>query len=84
MPMRLRWSCRHRRDADLEALIAGGHGDVPLLRLRWRCNRCGAPPHVQGPGATVVTVGLRNAGMLLKKRRASVVLDTRRKGKESI
>jgi hypothetical protein len=35
------WSCRHQRDAALEALIADGRGDVPLVRLRWRCNRCG-------------------------------------------
>ena len=31
-----------QRDADVEALIAGSRGDVPLVRLRCRCNRCGA------------------------------------------
>jgi hypothetical protein len=34
------WSCRHQRDADLEALIARDRGDAPLVRLRWRCGRC--------------------------------------------
>jgi hypothetical protein len=36
------WSCRHRADADLPALVAAGHGDVPLVRLRWRwrCAHC--------------------------------------------
>ena len=27
-------------DADLDALIAAGRGDVPPTRLRWRCARC--------------------------------------------
>ena len=27
-------SCRHRRDADLQALIDAGKGDVPLIQLR--------------------------------------------------
>jgi hypothetical protein len=34
------WHCGHQADADLPALIAAGHGDVPLVRLRWRCSRC--------------------------------------------
>jgi hypothetical protein len=25
-------ACRHRADADLEALVAGGRGDTPLVR----------------------------------------------------
>jgi hypothetical protein len=33
-------ACRHRRDADLEALIAAGRGDVPLRSLRFRCSAC--------------------------------------------
>jgi hypothetical protein len=33
-------ACRHAKDADLAALIAGG--DVPLIRLRWRCGNCGS------------------------------------------
>ena len=32
-------SCRHRRDADLQALVNAGRGDVPLMRagmvVRW-------------------------------------------------
>jgi hypothetical protein len=34
------WHCRHQDDADLPALIATGRGDVPLIKLRWRCARC--------------------------------------------
>lgn len=34
-------SCLHRRDADLQALIDAGKGDVPLVHLKWRCARCG-------------------------------------------
>ena len=53
-------SCRHAKDADLTALIAAGKGDVPLVRLRWRCGNCGsrltdfivAGSHISGrPGA---------------------------------
>jgi hypothetical protein len=33
-------SCRHQRDADLQALIDAGRGDVPLTELRWKCARC--------------------------------------------
>jgi hypothetical protein len=28
------------RDADLQGLIDGGHGDVPLVNLRFRCSDC--------------------------------------------
>lgn len=34
-------SCLHARAADLRGLIAAGRGDVPLVRLRWRCAHCG-------------------------------------------
>jgi hypothetical protein len=34
-------SCRHQADADLQALIDAGRGDVPLSRLRFRCSQCG-------------------------------------------
>ena len=35
-------SCRHRRDADLQALVDAGRGDVPLIHLRFRCSNCGS------------------------------------------
>jgi hypothetical protein len=35
-------SCRHQRDADLQALINAGRGDVPLIHLRFRCSNCGS------------------------------------------
>jgi hypothetical protein len=31
-----------RASPTLKALIAAGRGDVPLIRLRWRCGRCGS------------------------------------------
>ena len=34
------WHCRHHADADLQGLIDGDRGDVPLVRLRRRCTRC--------------------------------------------
>ena len=34
-------SCLHQGDADLDALIASGRGDMPLVQLRWQCARCG-------------------------------------------
>jgi hypothetical protein len=33
-------SCQQQRDADLQALIDSGRGDVPLAQLHWRCSRC--------------------------------------------
>ena len=35
-------SWRPRRDADLQALVDAGRGDVPLARLRFRCSNCGS------------------------------------------
>jgi hypothetical protein len=32
-------ACRHSADADLDALVASGRGDVPLVRLRYRCSK---------------------------------------------
>ena len=34
-------SCQQQRDADLQALIDSGRGDVPPRSLRWKCARCG-------------------------------------------
>jgi hypothetical protein len=34
-------ACRHRRKADLQALVDSGRGDVPLIKLRFRCSNCG-------------------------------------------
>jgi hypothetical protein len=33
-------ACHNEQDADLEALVASGRGDVPLMKLRFRCSRC--------------------------------------------
>jgi hypothetical protein len=33
-------SCRQQADADLQALVDSGRGDVPLTELRFRCSRC--------------------------------------------
>jgi hypothetical protein len=34
-------SCRHQADADLQAIVESGRGDVPLTELRFRCSQCG-------------------------------------------
>jgi hypothetical protein len=33
-------ACQRQRDADLQALVGAGRGDVPLVELRWRCGEC--------------------------------------------
>jgi hypothetical protein len=35
-------SCLRQRDADLEALIDAGRGDVALVQMKWRCDNCGS------------------------------------------
>jgi hypothetical protein len=30
-------ACRHSGNADLDALIHAGKGDIPLVRLKWQC-----------------------------------------------
>lgn len=35
-------ACHHQQDADLQALVAAGRGDVPLHDLKFRCSRCGS------------------------------------------
>jgi hypothetical protein len=32
-------SCRHQTDANLQAIVDAGRGDVPLTELRFRCSR---------------------------------------------
>jgi len=34
-------SCRHQVDADLDALVKSGQGDVSLTELQFRCLQCG-------------------------------------------
>jgi hypothetical protein len=33
-------ACRHQPEADLQALVAAGRGDVPPIQLRFRCSNC--------------------------------------------
>jgi hypothetical protein len=33
-------ACRHSVDADFDALIRDGKGDVPLVQLKWQCAKC--------------------------------------------
>jgi hypothetical protein len=33
-------SCRWSSDTDFAKLINDGRGDVPLIKLRWRCGNC--------------------------------------------
>jgi hypothetical protein len=35
-------ACQRQRDADLQALVDTGRGDVQLVELRWRCVECGS------------------------------------------
>jgi transposase-like protein len=35
-------SCHHAADADLQKLIDQGRGDVPVVKLRFRCTKCGS------------------------------------------
>ena len=37
-----RGGCQHQAEADLQALIDAGRGDVPLIHLRFRCSNCGS------------------------------------------
>lgn len=39
-------SCLHRTMADLDALVRRGRGDTPLIRLHWKCSRCGSTKYV--------------------------------------
>ena len=34
--------CRHRAPAGLAKLVETGRGDVPLIKLRYRCSDCGS------------------------------------------
>ena len=33
-------SCGHQADADLQAIVDAGRGDMPLTELRFRCSQC--------------------------------------------
>jgi hypothetical protein len=35
-------ACRHSVDVDLAALIRDGRGDLPLVKIKWKCGRCGS------------------------------------------
>ena len=34
-------SCRHQADADLQAVVDAGRGNIPLTELRFRWSQCG-------------------------------------------
>ena len=48
-------SCRHRRDADLQALVDAGKGDVPLVHLTMRVRHA-------DPGVAGTNCGLGDGG----------------------
>jgi hypothetical protein len=62
-------ACRHAKDADLGALIAGGRGDVPLIQTRWRCGNCGSRltdfvvvgSHIFGRSALIIGRSVRHS-----------------------
>ena len=35
-------ACHHQADADLQTIGDASHGDVPLIKLRFRCANCGS------------------------------------------
>jgi hypothetical protein len=35
-------ACRHRAFGDWQRLIDAGKGDVPIVKLKWRCSACGS------------------------------------------
>ncbi len=39
--------CRRWTELDLAALVARGHGEVPLNRYRTRCRVCASPGQIQ-------------------------------------
>jgi hypothetical protein len=38
-------ACQRQGFADLAAVVETGRGDVPLVRLRWRCSGCHTSRH---------------------------------------
>jgi hypothetical protein len=38
-------TCDHMQELDLTAIVAVGHGDVPLIHLPLRCSKCGKTGH---------------------------------------
>jgi hypothetical protein len=35
-------ACRRQRELDFQTLVDQGHGEVPVLHLRFRCDNCGS------------------------------------------
>ena len=35
-------ACRHTKGTDLAALVDAGAGDMPWVKMKWRCDNCGA------------------------------------------
>lgn len=35
-------ACLHRAYADMQALVDVGHGDTPLIQLKFKCSACGS------------------------------------------
>ena len=35
-------ACHYQAPADLQAIVDGGRGDVPLKDLKFRCSKCGS------------------------------------------
>ena len=38
-------ACDHWQELDLAAIVAAGHGSVPLIHLPLRCSACGRTGH---------------------------------------
>jgi len=53
--------CGRIADLDLAALVAAGHGDVPLIRLPLRCAACGHRGHHISVSGRAYSFGCRPA-----------------------
>jgi hypothetical protein len=67
--MELCKSCRHQRDADLQALVDAGSGDVPLIHLRLQLVNMLAHCAILVSG-TVATIAMRIFGSTLARQGA--------------
>jgi hypothetical protein len=60
-------ACRRQSPADLQALVAAGRGDVPVIRLRFRCTRCGSRLRLKASTIAAIETRARADGGTLKQ-----------------
>jgi hypothetical protein len=70
-------ACNHWAQLDLTALVASGHGDVPLVHLPLRCAACGAAGHQVSVSGQPYGLG-QGPGMPDRHQRPAIARHTRR------